>query len=368
MGTYRKRDDGRWEVRVCVPTISGTKKRKSFYADSEKTAKILMYKIETDVAEGKYVPTDKSLLAHYIDIWFNVHKKTLEDTTKASYEMYIEKHIKPVLGNITLQKITPLQIQDMYNSMIKKGLSANTVKHAHAVLNQVIKSAVSNNILLTNPMNGVKLPKLTKFKPTMCTQNDYKSVVNIVKDHSIYTALILAARAGLRRGEIAGLRWSDIDFNNKTINVEQVLIVLKGEIKFKPYPKTEQSKRKFTVDDITMEILKKQKEICDQNTKKYKAKYLGYDLVVCRENGKYIRPDGLSEAFRKIADKCGLGNLRLHDLRHFNATIMAMLGIDVKTAATRFGDRPDTMLQIYTHTLEEMDKEAANKINTLLNK
>lgn len=366
---YRDKEQ-RYEIRVYVPDVNGKKTPKSFYLNHEKNSKgykealKLKFKIESEIADGKYVPTDKTLLKHYIDLWYDIHKKTLEETTKESYKIYIDKYIVPELGGIQIQKLKPIRIQEFYNSIVEKGMTANTVKHIHAVLNQVIKSALANKIIKEDPMLGVKLPKISKFEPFICTADVYKKIINSIKDSSIYTAIILAARTGLRRGEILGLRWSDVDFLNKTISIEQVLIRHNDKVEFKPYPKTQNSRRVITIDSVTYDALVKQKELCD--TDKHKQKYKPYDLVVCRENGNYIRPDNLSEIFRKIADDCKYPKLRLHDLRHFNASLMVMAGVDVKTAAERFGDRPDTMLKIYTHTHKEMERQAAQKINDLL--
>lgn len=367
MAQIRERPDGRFEIRIYVPTIKGGKERKSFYADSKKEAKILANKIETDIAEGKYIPTDKTTLKNYINIWYEIKKKTIELTTQESYEIYINKHINPALGDMMLQKIKPLNIQDFYNTMIENGYSANTIKHVNAVLNQVFEFALDNDLLKSNPLRKVSKPKVEKFKPTVCKTEHYKKISESINDTAILTAIVLAARAGLRRGEILGLRWSDIDFSSKTISINQVLIRAKKQLQFKDHPKTERSKRTFRLDDLTIEILNRQKTEQDKNINKHGKSYLNYDLVVCRENGKFIRPDNLSEIFSKIRDKNKLDNLRLHDLRHFNATMMAKLGIDVKTASARFGDRTDTMLEIYTHSLEEMDQDAAAKIGTLLN-
>lgn len=368
---YREKEQ-RYEIRISVPNNDGKNTPKSFYLQHEKNSKgykealKLQYKIEMEIADGKYIPTDKTLLRHYVNIWYDVHKKTLEETTKESYRGYIDRYIIPILGDIQIQKLKPIRIQEFYNSIIEKGLTANTVKHIHAVLNQVIKSALINKIIKENPMLGVKLPKISKFEPFVCNANVYKKIINSISDPSIYTAIILAARTGLRRGELLGIRWSDVDFENKSISVNQVLIRHNDTVEFKPYPKTQNSQREITIDTVTYETLLKQKEYCDNNKNKYGRRYMLFNLVVCRENGNYIRPDNLSETFRKIANKCGFSNLRLHDLRHFNASLMVMAGVDVKTASSRLGDRPDTMLKIYTHVQKEIEQQAATKINDLL--
>lgn len=359
-----KRKDGRYEAVVYVPNDTGKKKPKSLYAHSEAEVKAMAYQLELDILQGKYIATSKTTFENYMEKWFNIHKKSISEATAENYKYYMDKHIIPGIGKFKLQELKHQDIQNFYNNMLAS-VGANTVKHAHTIVNQVLETAVKNELIYRNPAQLVDLPKITKFKPKIYDEKTYRKFVSKIKDSTMKIAVLLAGNAGLRKEEILGLRWKDIDYSNKKINIEQVLIRLKGRIEFKK-PKTDLSERTFYIDDSLIQALKEHQKKQEADKLKHGKNYERYGLVVCQENGKYYRPDMFYHLFIKAVKETGSPIIRFHDLRHYNASQMARKGIPIKTAMKRLGHaRVETLLDIYTHSDEEQDRKAAKKLGKM---
>ncbi|MBO8170195.1 MAG: site-specific integrase [Thermoanaerobacteraceae bacterium] len=369
MAHISKRKDGRWQAVIELPPDpkTGKRRQKWLYADTRQEVKRLANELEAKIASGNYTEPTKLTVEGYLLQWLEVYCKKLSPTTVDGYRIYIEKHINPFLGKIKLQKLKPIDIQKFYNSEKEKGYSNTTILQEHRILHRAFKEAVRNSLIERNPCDMVDPPKLDDFQPKIYDQDKFNKLLNAIAGTEDEIPVLLAGLLGLRRGEVFGLRWSDINFQEKTLSVRQTLVYANGELKFKP-PKTKKSVRTITIPDGLIPILKEHRK------RQLKAQlesetYKEYGLVCCRKDGDKINPRSYSRHFKDLLKKHGLPHIRLHDLRHFNATMMLKYGIDVKIAAERLGhSTPSTTQKIYQHVLKDMDMEAAEKLNKILGK
>lgn len=352
MASIRQLKNKRWVAIVYLgrDPVTGKKKQKWIYGDSQREVTKKANELEYKLNNNLYTNPTKITVGEYLDEWFSVYKKTLAETTQSLYQMYINVHIKPALGKIRLQKLLPLQVQSFYNDKLQTQKGTTVYKY-HVLLNRAMEDAVVNKIILDNPCKYTTIPnRKSKYKPTVYDPENLNKLLDIVYDTVDEKPIILAAGAGLRRGEVFGVRWENVDFENKTITIENTIV------RFDKYvekdPKSETSLRTFTVPQIVLDVLKRHM--------KKEGRISGF---ICHE----FKPDSYSQRFRKLLKKHGLPHIRFHDLRHYHATLMLRSGVPDKVASKRLGHSSVTVTrEIYQHVLEDMDQEAASKIDLQL--
>lgn len=352
---YKRKGDERWVGCVNLPAENGKRKRLYVYADTERDAKRLYNELLYNVEHGLFKPNDGTTLLSLLNKWYEIHKPKLAETTQELYRMYIDKHIGPQIGATKLKNLKPLVLDQFYNERLTylyrgKPLSPNTVIKLHKLLHEALRYAVKNDLLVSNPADNVSLPQHIAYKPKIYNEDNFNNLLAEVAGTYDEIPILLAGAVGLRRGEIFGLRWRDIDFKAKTITIVKTKV--RYNKKITKAPKSEASSRTIKVYDFVLDVLK-----IYRDASKLVPEY------VC---DKYA-PTYYSERFRNLLKKHELPKIRLHDLRHYNAIIMLKYGVSDKIAAERLGHSDTTMLKkVYQHVLSEMHDEAAAKIETAM--
>lgn len=370
MASISKRKDGRWQAIVDLPPdpVTGKRRRKWIYGYSRPEVKRAANQLEEKIASGNYVEPSKLTVEGYLLQWLKDYCSHLSPTTLEGYKNYIHGHIIPFLGKLNLQKVKPVDIQRFYNSEFEKGYSGTTVLQEHRILSRAFKEALINNLIENNPMLKVKSPKKNDFEPQIYDDVQFNKLLNSVAGTNDEIPILLAGMLGLRRGEVLGLRWKDINFEEKTISIVQNVIFANGQIQFKS-PKTKKSQRTIAAPEGLLKVLENHYIRQGKHRLKYGPKYKNYDLVYCKENGEPFNPRSFSRHFKDLLEKYNLPRIRFHDLRHFNATMMLKYGIDVKIASERLGhSSPNITQKIYQHVTKDMDLEAAKKLDKIIQK
>jgi integrase len=262
--------------------------------------------------------------------------------------MYIKKHIVPELGQLKLKEILPIHLQEFYNKKAKTS-KWKTVAKYHSFLHRAFEDARINKFIKTNPCDGIKLPDKAreKYKPCIFRESDLDKLLVAVAGTVDEVCIVIASAIGFRRGELFGLKWSNIDYKNQTVTVEETFTRFNKNI-IKD-PKTESSKRTIKAPEYVFNLLKKW-----QNTK------------ACSMSDRIIseyKPQSYSSHFSNLLKKHGLPHVRFHDLRHYNAILMLRYGVPDKVAAYRLGhSQVSTTREIYQHVLQEMDDKASEII------
>ena len=372
MGSIFQDKAGRWRGVVNLPKGNdGTRKQKVFYGDPNQTpgqqkrelqAKIT--ELEYEINNNLYLNETNDTMEQYLKKWLKVYAdENLEETTRELYEMYAKVHINPFFKNFKIKDIKPMQIQAFYNEKmkdielengkIKKGLSVNTIGKLHCFLNRAFEDAIHNRTIKYNPCQGVKKPKKKKYKPVICSEKSFDTLLEETKGTLDEVLILLAGICGLRRGEIFGLRFIDVDPINFKISIWQTKVRFNEKWIIKE-PKNETSARTISVPGFVTSAI---------------SAYLTSLKVVPELIFSEFQPDAYSKHFSKLLDTHNLPHMRFHDLRHFNAIIMLKYGVPDKVASGRLGhSQVQTTREIYQHVLPDMDRQASIVIEGVFSK
>lgn len=343
-------------------TVKGTKQ------DAQKLLATLL----TEFDNGTYIEPSKITFGAYLQDWLITYvEPNLSPTTQDSYLLNIEKHIIPHLGKILLHELKPLHLQRFYKTMLdsgradgKGGLSTRSVRHYHRNIYQALEHAVRMQMISRNVAALVTLPKIKNpYRAKVYNEEELLQLIDVSKGSDMELPIALAAGLGLRRGELLGLLWSNINFEEKTLTVINNLVqTSKG--KFSKDPKSESSNRTIVLPDGLISILKQHKKRQAANKLKLGSAYDNSGCVCCKDDGSSFCPGYFSRKFSKFLKDNELSHIRLHDLRHSNATLMLKYGIQPKVASNRLGHSSIAItLDLYSHVLSGMQDEVADKIN-----
>ena len=352
------------------------KKKQKWYSgfNTKKEAERELMKLLNDIENNNYMDITKMKVRDYLLEWHNTYvAANLKETTIEGYKMHIERYINSRIGDIELQKLKPFHIQSMYTDLLNNGrfgkdggLSNRTVLQTHRILRKALSYAYKMQIINKNVADLVQPPKKKTYQAKFLTESEIPSFINAFKDTELYLPVVLAIGLGLRRGEILGLRWQDVDFEHSLISIKQSLLRVKKTNIFST-PKTDSSRRTIVASENIMKLLRITQTEINKNKEFFDDAYSSYDLVVCRVDGSPITPNALTPRFNSLLHKKNLPILRFHDLRHTNATLMLKNNIPAKIASQRLGHSSIAItLDLYSHVVNEMQEEAAKKINKVL--
>lgn len=350
-------------------TVSGHNKRK---LEKLRLEKLREYTV-------KYSLNDSEMLfSDYLKKWIEESKHTISQSTYYSYRATIQNVICPYFEEkrILLCDLKPFQINDFYNyKMDNDNVTANTIHHYHANISKALNDAVDSERISTNPARRVKLPKKEKHIADFYSLDELKTLLEYVKGEDMEIVVLLAAWFGLRRGEIAGVRWSAIDFDSKTLYITGT-VKDKGEsgskienLRFEPKAKTDTSIRAFPMSDKCVDFLKAHKAKIEKHRAYYNKAYNHKwdDFVCVRKNGDLIPLEYISRKFPELCIKAGLKRLKLHELRHTNISILLEQGADMKRLQEWAGhSNYNTTANIYSHLKTDSKVELMQSLQAIL--
>jgi integrase len=255
-------------------------------------------------------------------------------------------HLRPSLGHIPLKDLRPDQVQRFYNDKRETGLSPRTVRYLHTIIHGALKQAMKNQLVTRNVSEATTLPggKTRKMRPL--SLEEVHQFLTSVKDDRLFAAMFLEVGTGVRRGELLGLRWRDLDLDDGVLHVRQTLVrvgnhnATEGDRKTRlifQEPKTEQSRRTIPIPEEVIEALKHHKARQAQERLLMGEAYLDNGLVFCQANGQLIDPRNFIRHFERLLKQAGVPRIRFHDGRHTFATLMLELGEAPKTVQTMLG-------------------------------
>ena len=369
---YQRKSDNKWVgVVENGKKPNGQRNRIVRYGDTKEEVSAKMNVILFELQTDQYITPNKDTLIGYLNNYYDVCFENWETTTAELYRLYIDVHFEPYFKDRKLADIKPMVLDAFYNLKMKeardysvmvkgkqvikkaKPLSVNSVRKLNSFLKSAFTYAVDNDLMVKNPAEKVKLGKKEKYLPVVYNEDQFSQLLDNVYNTDDEIPIILGGGCGMRRGEIFGLYWKNIDFKSGYITIRQTMVRFK-ENKEKP-PKNETSSRTFKAPGYVISIL-------EPYMKKNKAKL--NDKVITRWT-----PGAYSERFGKLLKKYEMPHIRLHDLRHYNAVIMCKYGTSDKVAAERLGhSQVSTLRNVYQHVLKDMDQTAADGIDAMFAK
>lgn len=327
--------------------------------------------------DSKVASLDNDILfADYLLLWLEETKHTISEETYYSYRNTVKNVICPYFRErkIKLCDLKGFDIQSFYaHKMETDKVSANTIHHYHANIHKCLSYAVKTDRLKSNPSDKVELPSKEKHLANFYSVEDCKKILEVAKSSKIEIVVYLAAKFGLRRGEIIGLRWDCVDFDNKVLYIRGTMSdrgasgSKVANTHYKPNAKTDASYRAFPMSDATIEYLKNVKAWQDKR-KQYPGYNLEWSDYVCvRVNGDLIPLEYVTRVFPKMCENAGMKRLRLHELRHTNVSLLLEKNMNMKEISAWSGHSTiSTTMNIYGHLQAKTKTKMATAIDELL--
>ena len=370
-GSIRKRKDGRWEGRYTAGHDPATGKTiyKNVLGKTQTEVKEKLKRAIEDSAKLDMSKVGQYTVGQWMDVWFeNYAKIKVRPSSHQTYRGYIENHIKPNIGSIPLNKLTSLELQKLYKKLLgngrverieskkqPKGLSAKTVRNINQIICSALNLAIEQRLILTNPADACALPKLEHREMKTLPVEQLTSFLREAKESGVFEMYYIELATGLRRGELLGLKWSDIDLEHGSLRVQRQIARIDGEIVEAPL-KTKNAYRTLPLSADAIDVLKTQKKKCGNS-----------QYVFPSPTGGPISPDSVLHMLHRVLKRAGLPIVRFHDLRHTFATLALQNGVDIKTVSGMLGHfSAGFTLDTYAHVTTATQKEAANTMEKVL--
>ena len=370
-GSIRKRKDGRWEGRYTAGHDPET--GKAIYKNVlGKTQAEVKEKLKQAIGETQALDITKAgkyTVGEWMEVWFQDYAKIkVRPSSHQTYQGYIHNHIQPNIGEIPLEKLTSLDLQKFYKKLLTqgrvdrveakgqpKGLSAKTVRNIHQILSSSLKLAQEQRLILTNPAEGCALPRVEHQEMKTLTTVQLASFFREARESGVFELYYLELATGLRRGELLGLKWEDVDLERGDLRVRRQVSRINGEVMEAPL-KTKNAYRTLPLAEDTVSVLREQRRKVGNST-----------WVFPSSNGGPISPDSVLHMLHRVLKRAGLPKVRFHDLRHTFATLALQNGVDVKTVSGMLGHfSAGFTLDTYAHITSAAQRQAAQTMGNVL--
>ena len=370
-GSIRQRKDGTWEARFVIGIDPGTGKeiRKSVYAKTQKEVRKKMTEAVAALDKDDYREPSKMTVGQWLDVWTAEYLNGVKPRTVESYLCQIKNHIKPNLGALKLDALSPHTIQKFYNNLGderdgKPGLSAKSIKNIHGILHSALQQAVAVGYIRSNPTDVCSLPKVVRKELKPLDEETSALFIEAIKGHRYEMVFLVTLFTGMRQGEVLGLTWDCVDFATGTVTInKQLQKTTTGGSVYVLVPTKNGKGRTIAPAPDVMDLLRTQKR--RQAEWKLKAGPLWEDsnLVFTDELGKHFSHHTVYQNFKRVAASIGFPNARFHDLRHSFAVASIRAGDDIKTVQGNLGHATAAFtLDVYGHVTDQMKHESANRM------
>lgn len=370
-GHIRKRYKSSWVVTVDLGRDPITGKRirkqrsvKGTRRDAEKVLRQLEY--EADTGRLAMAP-DTLTLAGYLESWLKEIRTRTRTRTHEEYQAQLENRVIPALGQVRLSQLRPQHLQQLYSNIMSgprlDGKPGNpgprTVQLIHRILHKALADALRLRLISVNPADAVVPPRPEKREMDTLTAEETARLLDAAAGQPYEAAFYLALFTGMRQGEILGLRWRDVDWENSVLMVRQVVARTRGGLKIEA-PKTEKSRRSIPVGGVVLSALRRQRARQAEERLAAGENWVDNDLVFPGRNGNPMHPSVLYRRFQQILKAAGLPHIRFHDSRHTHATLLLQQGVHPKIVQERLGHASITLtMDTYSHVIPSLQREAA---------
>jgi integrase len=373
-GHLRERSPGHWAIVIDVrdPQTGKRKRRWHSFAGTKRQAQVECARLLTETKNGTSVDPTRMTVATFLERWIEHMEGQVSPRSHERYAEIARKNIVPLLGGLGLTKLQPAHISQAYAKALTSGrrdgsggLSARTVAHMHRVLRQALQQAVRWQLLARNPADAVKPPKVERKQMQVLDAAATAEMIEAARPYSAFVPILLGGLCGLRRGEIAALRWRNVD-----LDAGQLAVVASIEqTKTGCREKETKSGRARTValSATVIEELRWQRLQRAQDLLQLGVRLTADHHVAMQADGSPLQPNSIGHAFMMFLQATGLRRVRFHDLRHSHATQMLAAGVHPKIASERLGHaKVGTTLDLYSHVLPGMQADAAARVDVAI--
>jgi integrase len=373
-GHIRERAPGRWAIVVESRDPETGKRRRKWhsFAGTKREAQVECARLVTEITTGGQVDPSRESVTSFLGRWLEHMTGQVAPRTGERYGELARGHLVPLIGALPLAKLQPIHISRAYAKALASGrrdgqggLSPRTVHHLHRVLRQALQQAVDWNLIARNPADRVKPPKVERRQMRTLDTDGTVALIEAARGTDMIMPILLGGLCGLRRGEVAALRWRSIDLEAGTLAVVASTEQTAGGVREK---ETKSGKgRSIVLPALVADELR-------QHRIKQAETLLGLGVrltddhhVVARGDGEPLQPRSLTHAFVKFIRRHNLPQIRLHDLRHSHATHMLAAGVHPKIAQERLGHSSVSVtIDLYSHVLPGMQAEAVSRVDAAM--
>lgn len=365
---YRRKVDGMYVGSITLEDG----KRKYFYSKKRQEVYNKMQTALQEKKQGTLVVAPQQTVGQYLAYWLeHVVLGTARPRTYEKYESNVRLHITPVVGKVKLQALTAQHIQTLKSKKLKEGLSPTTVNAIQEMLHKALDDAIKAGLISRNVCELVTLPRKQHKEINPLMPEQARKLLEVAKGHPQEALFVLALATGMRRGELLGLKWQDVNFIEGTLQVRRILSRLPtkmakehGDLYVEADTKTKSSKRGIVIAAFALEVLK-QHRIRQEEAKRVAGDaWEEHDYIFATPLGRHLDPGGVLVHLKQLLVKAGLPDKRFHDLRHSAATLLLSMGVHPKVVQEILGHSEISMtMDIYSHVLPTMQRDAMSRLN-----
>jgi integrase len=372
-GHLRERSPGHWAIILDShdPQTGARKRRWHSFAGTKRQAQVECARLISEIQKGTQVDVTRMTVAAFLERWIDHMQGQVSPRSHERYAELCRKNIAPLLRGLALAKLQPAHISQAYAKALasgrrdgKGGLSARTVTHIHRVLHEALQQAVLWRLLANNPAAFVKPPKIERSKMKTYDLRQTVELLEAFRGNRMFIPTVLAGLCGLRRGEIAALRWRHIDFEAGHISIEQSAEQTRSGVRYKP-PKSGRARTVAMGAMVAAEL--RAHRLAQVQALLALGVLTDDNFVVAQTDGSPVQPNTLTHNWVQEWAKTGLPRIRFHDMRHTHATHLLASGVHPKVASERLGhSKVGLTLDTYSHVLPNMQAEAAALVDDAL--
>lgn len=379
-GPQKDETNGTWWFVADIGTGADGKRkqaRRRGFA-TRRAAQAELDRLRVSVHEATFVAPQKLTLGEYLGGWLaSVETAGLRPSTVTSYRRNLGHHVLPTLGCIRLQALTPLHLDRLYSELRTTGsrktggpLSPRTVRYVHTILRSALADATRKSIVTRNAADAASPPSAKAAKApeqAWWTPDELRRFLASVAGEEHYALFRTAAMTGMRRGEVCGLRWSDVDIDAGRLEVRQQIVTVDHVPMVSEHPKTDSGRRTVDLDPATVAVLRAQRAAQATTRLAMGAGYTDRGFVFAQVDGSHLHPESVGHVFARRVARSGLPRIRFHDLRHSHAAHLIAARRDCLEISRRLGHaNPAFTMSKYGHLMPKADSEAAAAVAALV--
>ena len=339
-------------------------RRRTIYGKTKAEVQQKMLKARLDGAQGRVAPSATMTVEQLLTDWLReaVEPKG-RGRTYESYEYHSRCHLIPALGTVKLRDLTTAQLQRLYRQLLDRGLSLKTVRNAHGVLRAALRHAVEEwKLVPVNVAQPVRLPQYVPPEHETLSPAEVQQVWQQVAGTRWHAFLVLLVMTGLRQGEILGLKWADLDWSHRILQLRRQL---QRDKTFQPTKG--RRNRRLDLSELELAALRDHRALQDEDKRRYGERYEDHDLIFCTHRGRPLGWRVVDRDFARILRRAGVKAITFHESRHTYATLALKHGIPAKVVQERLGHSDVAVtLNIYSHVTPGLGQQAVERMHEIL--
>lgn len=347
--------------------VTGRRIERAETFPTKREARAALVRWQAEVEQGAYVHRSTRTVGDLFRYWLDTHVDGVKrETTADRYHSTVEKHLMPALGAIQLQKLTPPQVQQFYAAKRAQGLGDRELVNCHQRLSQALKVAVRLGLVARNVCDAVTPPRYEHAPKATWSRDELARFLDAAQSSSYGPIWLMFALSGMRRSEVLGLRWQDINAADGTMNVSQTYVAIHAKMVVSA-PKTRAGRRIITLEPVLLDALRDHRLRQAEHKLSLGSAYCDHGLVFASEAGTPIQARNLYRQYEALVKQAGVPRIGIHGIRHTVATLAIASGQDIRTLADLLGHAKTSITtDIYAHVLPHRKRELTKAISDIV--